>query len=588
MPVRVISGPAAPGVREAAGLELQLRGITKRFPGVLANDSVDLEVRRGEILGLLGENGAGKTTLMNILYGLYSADEGEVLIDGEPQHFSGPGDAIAAGIGMVHQHFMLVPVFTVTENVVLGVEPTRRMPWWWSVGLGAVVGALVAGSTFTQEYGGWLGYQWVRLVLAFVIGAAAGLAARFLFPYLLEALGRRRTGGTISVRDARREVREISERYGLEVDPEAVIEDLPVGVQQRVEIIKVLFREAEFLIFDEPTAVLTPQEVEEFFGILRSLRDAGKAIVFITHKLGEILEIADRITVLRDGKVAGNAVPGEVDQNALAEMMVGRPVDLVVTKDPGRPGESVLEVRDLVVVDERDHTAVNGVSFNVRAGEIVGIAGVQGNGQTELVQALTGMRRPAGGSITIGGTDVTTFGPRKIHKEGVAHVPEDRIRNGLITSFTVAENIVLNSYYARPYSRGIMMNWDAVKGDAHRLTEEFDVRTPSIEVPAGNLSGGNQQKVIVAREFGREGVRLAIASQPTRGLDVGSIEYIHSVIVAERDKGAAILIVSTELDEVMALSDRLLVMYRGAIVTELDPTMVASADVGLYMAGATP
>jgi simple sugar transport system ATP-binding protein len=501
-------------------LELELRGITKRFPGVLANDSVDLTVRSGEILGLLGENGAGKTTLMNVLYGLYSADEGEILIDGTPREFSDPGDAIAAGIGMVHQHFMLVPVFTVAENIVLGVEPTL-------------------------------------------------------------------VGGVLDFTKARRDVRSISEEYGLMVDPDAIIEDIPVGVQQRVEIIKVLFREAEFLIFDEPTAVLTPQEVQEFFRILRSLRDAGRAIVFITHKLKEVLEISDRISVLRRGKVVGEAIPGEVDENRLAEMMVGRPVELTVSKGPASPAGPVLEVEDLVVLDDRDHPAVNGVSFTVQRGEIVGIAGVQGNGQTELVAALTGLRAPLSGTVRIAGEDLTGSSPRVVHNAGVAHVPEDRQRSGLVLQFTVAENMVLDSYHNPPYSRGILMDWGATREAAARLAEEYDVRTPSIEVPLAHLSGGNQQKVIVAREFGRD-VDLAIASQPTRGLDVGSIEYIHERIVKERDQGAGLLIVSTELDEVMALSDRLLVMYRGKIVAELDPTEVTNADVGLYMAGATP
>ena len=564
-------------------MELQLRGITKRFPGVLANDRIDLSVREGEIVGLLGENGAGKTTLMNILYGLYSADEGEILIDEAPQHFSGPGDAIAAGIGMVHQHFMLVPVFSVAENVVLGVEPTRRMPAWLAPALAGVAGAMIAGSSFAFE-----SHAWLWMLVAAAAGAAVGFLARLAWPFLTRARGRSRRGGSINLREAQREVAEISERYGLHVDPEAIIEDLPVGVQQRVEIIKVLFREARFLIFDEPTAVLTPQEVEEFFGIVRSLRDAGKGIVFITHKLGEVLRIADRIEVLRDGRVVGGAVPGEVDQNRLAEMMVGRPVELTVAKGTAEPGETVLEVADLVVLDEREHPAVNGVSFRVRAGEIVGIAGVQGNGQTELVRALTGMRAPLSGSIRVGGEEVAGASPRHMHKLGVAHVPEDRLRHGLVTSFTVAENMVLDSYHSRPYSRGLVMDWGKTREEARRLVEQFDVRTPSIEVKAANLSGGNQQKVIVAREFGRPDVKLAIASQPTRGLDVGSIEYIHSQIVGQRDRGAAILIVSTELDEVMALSDRLLVMYRGKVVAELDPKQVSPADVGLYMAGATP
>jgi len=501
-------------------VELQLRGITKRFPGVLANDRIDLTVRSGEILGLLGENGAGKTTLMNILYGLYSADEGEIVIDGTVRHFSGPGDAIAAGIGMVHQHFMLVPVFTVTENVILGVEPTRG-------------------------------------------------------------------GGILDMENARRDVREISAKYGLEVDPDALIENTPVGVQQRVEIIKVLFRDAQVLVFDEPTAVLTPQEVEEFFGILRGLRDAGKAIVFITHKLKEVLTISDRINVLRRGRMVGERSPGSVDEATLAEMMVGRPVELVVQKGTAQPGDLVLEVDDLVVTDDRDHPQVRGLSLTARAGEIVGIAGVQGNGQTELVEALTGMRSPVSGTVRLMGEDVTGFSPRDIHRRGVAHVPEDRQHSGLVLGFTVAENLILDSYYAEPFSHGIRMDQSAIAEAGNRLVADYDVRTPSIDIPVSNLSGGNQQKVIVAREFSRE-VRLIIGSQPTRGLDVGSIEYIHERIVHQRDAGVAVVVVSTELDEVMALADRLLVMFAGRVVADLDPTTVTPADVGLYMAGATP
>lgn len=500
---------------------LELKGITKRFPGVLANDQVDLKVSSGEILGLLGENGAGKTTLMNILYGLYGADEGEILIDGEPQKFSGPGDAIAAGIGMVHQHFMLVPVFTVTENVVLGVEPTK----------GPV--------------------------------------------------------GVLDIKEARREVRDISKQYGLEVDPDAVIEDIPVGIQQRVEIIKVLFRHAEFLIFDEPTAVLTPQEVEEFFGILNGLKDAGKAIIFITHKLKEVLEVSDRIAVLRRGAMVGEAEPKTATENDLATLMVGRPVELVVNKDKAQPGDTVLEVRDLVVIGDRDQVALAGVSFDVRAGEIVGVAGVQGNGQTELVEALTGLRDVATGTVKISGTEVTHATPRQIHGHSVAHVPEDRQRSGLVMPFTITENVVLDAYYDEPYSSGISMDWKAAREHSAELVEQYDVRTPSTEIPASSLSGGNQQKVIVAREFGRD-VKLVIASQPTRGIDVGSIEYIHERIVEERDEGAALLIVSTELDEVLALSDRILVMFDGHIVAEYEGGSVTAAEIGLSMAGATP
>ena len=500
-------------------VELELRGITKRFPGVLANDNVNLTVRTGEILCLLGENGAGKSTLMNIVYGLYSATEGELLIDGEVREFDGPGDAIAAGIGMVHQHFMLVPVFSVAENVVLGVEPTK--------------------------------------------GA----------------------GGILDMGEARREVRDISSQYNLEVDPDAIIEELPVGIQQRVEIIKVLFRDAEILVFDEPTAVLTPQEVDEFFGIIRNLKADGKGIVFITHKLKEVLEIADRIAVLRRGAVVGEADPKTASEQSLAELMVGRPVELTVSKEEAAPGDTVLEVRNLDVLNVHDQLAVDQVSFDVHKGEIVGIAGVQGNGQTELVEGLTGLRETVGGTVKINGEDLTNASPRKIHNASVAHVPEDRQRSGLVLRFTLTENFVLDSYYDEPFSQGIKMDWDRSRQEAERLIEEFDVRTPSSEVMASNLSGGNQQKVIVAREFSRD-VALVIASQPTRGVDVGSIEFIHERIVEERDQGAAVLIVSSELDEVMALSDRILVMFDGKVVAEKRPEDTTNAELGLYMAGA--
>ncbi len=500
-------------------MKLELKGITKRFPGVVANDHVDLEIETGEILCLLGENGAGKSTLMNILYGLYSADEGEIVIDGEVQDFTGPGDAIAAGIGMVHQHFMLVPVFTVAENVVLGVEPMR-------------------------------------------------------------------SAGILDLDQARRDVEAISNQYNLAVDPDAVIEELPVGIQQRVEIIKVLFRDAEILVFDEPTAVLTPQEVDEFFKIIDKLKDDGKGIIFITHKLKEVLEIADRIAVLRRGAVVGTANPATATESGLAEMMVGRPVDLMVHKAPSQPGDTVLSVSGLTVMNSQGRKAVEGVSFEVRRNEIVGIAGVQGNGQTELVEALTGLRDVAGGTVAILGNDHTHSNPRQIHNAGVAHVPEDRQRSGLILGFTLTENFVLDSYHDVPFSEGIKMDWKASRQEANRLIEEFDVRTPSSEIPASNLSGGNQQKVIVAREFGRQ-VDLVIASQPTRGVDVGSIEFIHERIVSERDAGSAVLIVSTELDEVMALSDRILVMFDGRIVAEKRPEETTNAELGLYMAGAS-
>ncbi len=498
---------------------LELRGITKSFPGVLANDDVSLSVELGEILALLGENGAGKTTLMNILYGLYTPDAGEVLVDGQQLQLSSPSDSINAGIGMVHQHFMLVPVFTVTENVILGIEPTK-------------------------------------------------------------------IGGFLDMKAGEKIVKDISGRYNLEIDPSALIENLPVGIQQRVEIIKVLSREARYLVFDEPTAVLTPQEVEEFFQIISGLRETGKGIIFISHKLKEAIEIADRIVVMRDGKSVADVDPEKVTEEEIAELMVGRPVELVVSKKQAEAGEPVLVVNDLFALDDRDHTAVNGVSIEVRSGEIVGIAGVQGNGQTELIEAITGIRTSLSGTVSIHGQDVTSALPRDIHRMNVAHVPEDRQESGLIINFTVAENMILDSYYTQPYSKGMQMDWDIAHKAAERLVKEYDVRTPSVDTQVSSLSGGNQQKVIVAREFDRD-VGLVIASQPTRGIDVGSIEYIHTRIVEERDNGAAVLIVSSELDEVMALSDRILVMYGGKIVGEFDPKKDSTTEIGLAMLGGT-
>ena len=498
-------------------MALELRGITKRFPTVLANDDVSLSVSPGEIVALLGENGAGKTTLMNVLFGLYSPDEGDILIDGEQLELASPGASIEAGVGMVHQHFMLVPVFSVSENVILGLEPVSGPGW-------------------------------------------------------------------INKKEADRLVTEISDRYNLSVDPDAMVEDIPVGVQQRVEIIKVLVRDARYIIFDEPTAVLTPQEVEEFFTIIRGLREDGKGVIFISHKLDEALEIADRIVVLRDGKSVGEADPKTATQDQLAEMMVGRPVELVVHKEEPETGENVLEVEQLVVLDDRGHATVNGVSFTVAAGEVVGIAGVQGNGQTQLVESITGMRPSLAGRVHIAGEDVTALEPRGIHKLGVAHVPEDRQESGLVLEFTVAENMVLSSYYDRPYSKGIQMDWPAAMEASERLVEEYDVKTSRVDVPVSTLSGGNQQKVIVAREFDRD-VKLVVASQPTRGVDVGSIEYIHARIVEERDEGAAVLIVSSELDEVMALSDRILVMFEGRIAGEFDGQTATTTEVGLAMLG---
>ncbi|MDV4146159.1 ABC transporter ATP-binding protein [Shimia sp. FJ5] len=502
-------------------MDVELRGITKRFGPVVANDAINLHIRAGEVLGLLGENGAGKSTMMNILSGLYTPDEGEILIDGKSVTFEDPGDGIAAGIGMVHQHFMLVPVFTVAENVVLGVEPTGR------------------------------------------------------FDYL-------------DLKTARKQVREINDRYGLEVDPDALIESLPVGIQQRVEILKVLFRSADVIILDEPTAVLTPQEVEDFFEIVRSLRDAGKAIVFITHKLHEILEISDRISVLRHGRITGEGDPAKLTTETLAEMMVGRPVSFAVDKAAPKAGAPMLTVSDLCLLDEHDDFALDHVSLQVRSGEVVGIAGVQGNGQTELVEALTGLTRPATGTILFDGQDVTRSSVRERHRMGMAHVPEDRLRSGMIASFSVAENMVLNSYYDPTYGRGLEIDWPKAQTTAARYCIDFDVRTPSVFLPAGHLSGGNQQKMVVARELERE-TKLVIASQPTRGLDVGSIEYIHERLIEARDEGDGVLIVSSELDEIMGLSDRILVMFEGRIVAEFDATNgpVDRNAVGLAMAGAS-
>ncbi len=499
---------------------LELKDITKQFPGVLANDHISLTLEQGEIHALLGENGAGKTTLMNILYGLYQPDEGEIIVRGTPQKFHSPSDAIHAGIGMVHQHFMLIPVFTVTENVMLGDEPLRP-------------------------------------------------------------------GGFLDRKTAASQIREVSEKYNLEVDPDAYIKDLPVGVQQRVEIIKLLYRQADILIFDEPTAVLTPQEADDLFRIMHGLTEQGKSIIFITHKLREVLDIADRITVIRRGKVVGSTLPSEADQEKLASMMVGRAVDLELERAAVQAGETILNVEDLSVLDERKQLAVDNVTFDVRAGEVLGIAGVQGNGQTELVEALTGMRTPLSGTLTLTGKDITRAHPRQITEIGIAHIPEDRQRDGLVLTFPVYENLVLQTYYLPPNARGINMSWDGIVKKADELIQQYDIRTPNAETSAGSLSGGNQQKVIVARELSRP-IKLLIASQPTRGLDVGSIEYIHSQILKRRDEGVAVVLVSTELDEILQLSDRIAVMYRGEIVAVVPAAEATKEYIGLLMAGVSP
>ena len=498
---------------------MELRGITKRFPGVVANEDVDLLIRPGEVHALLGENGAGKTTLMNVLYGLYHPDEGQILVSGKPVVFQSPSDAIAAGIGMGHQHFMLVPVFTVTDNVMLGVEPT-----------------------------GFLGF--------------------------------------LERRKARARLVELSQRFGLTVNPDAEVEDLPVGVQQRVEILKALYRHASLLILDEPTAVLTPQETEELFGVIRSLTDAGTSIIFISHKLKEVMAIADRITVLRRGRVVGTVAPADTSEQQLATMMVGREVMLVVDKDLAETGDVVLSVEDLVVRDERGHNAVDGLSMEVRTGEILAVAGVQGNGQTELVEAVTGIRPVVSGTIQVEGQELANASPRDYLDAGVAHVPEDRQKYGLVLGFPIELNMVLNTFEKEPFSHGIVIDYDAIRENANALIRQFDVRTSSPQAPASTLSGGNQQKVIIAREFSH-GSKLLVAAQPTRGLDVGSMEYIHAQIVKKRDEGAAVLLVSTELDEIMALGDRIAVMYQGKIIGVLDRSEATREGIGLLMAGRT-
>ena len=496
-------------------MRLELQGITKRFGSLVANDHIDLVIEPGQIHALLGENGAGKTTLMNVLYGLLHPDEGEILIDDRPVSFRSPGDAIKAGIGMVHQHFMLVPVFTVAENVTLGAEPTRGL-------------------------------------------------------------------GLLDRRRARREVRELSQRYGLNVDPDAYVEYLPVGTQQRVEIIKALRRDASVLILDEPTSVLTPGETEDLFRVIRELKAGGRSIVFISHKLKEVQAIADTITVIRRGRVVGERPPTATDAE-LAALMVGRPVELKVTKDVARPGATVLDVGGVSAIDDHGQTALNDVSVEVKAGEILGVAGVQGNGQTELCEALIGLRPVTAGSVLLDGKDLTQATPRDRLRAGFGYVPEDRQEDGLVSDFSVAENLVLDVYDRPPFASGVALNLDAIGANAKTLVTEYDVRTPSPQQRVGALSGGNQQKVIIAREMSRD-LRLLLASQPTRGLDVGSIEFVHRRIVEERDRGVAVLIVSSELDEIYALADRIAVMYEGKIVA-FRPASVPVEELGLLMAG---
>jgi len=497
---------------------LEAKGITKQFPGVLASDNVNFDLRKGEIHALLGENGAGKSTLMNLIYGLHMPDKGEIIVNGKPVEIKSPNDSIAAGIGMVHQHFMLIPVFTVAENVMLGDEETKR-------------GSL----------------------------DRASVAAK---------------------------INEISSQYGLDVDPNALVGPLPVGIQQRVEIVKTLYRNAEIVILDEPTAVLTPQEAEDLFRIMRDLTARGVSIIFITHKLKEVLAVADRITVMRAGRVINTVSPSETDSAQLANMMVGRQVILTVDKKDHEASGDVLKVEGLTVRDQRNLETVHNVSFTVRGGEVLGIAGVQGNGQTELSEALTGLRSPTGGKVTIDGNDLTGKPPRVITEAGLAHIPEDRQRHGLVLSYSIADNMALCDYYRAPFSMRGVIQPKALDENARKLISAFDVRTPSPFVNAGKLSGGNQQKVIVGRELSRSNVKLVVANQPTRGLDVGSIEYIHSEIIKMRDRGVAVLLISAELDEIMALSDRIAVMYRGQIVAVVDAKKTTREQLGLWMAGA--
>jgi simple sugar transport system ATP-binding protein len=501
-----------------APVVLEVRGLTKRFPGVLANDHIDLKLHKGEVLGLLGENGAGKSTLMNLIYGLYKPDEGEILVNGEPVSIKDPSDAIARGIGMVHQHFQLVPVLSVTENVMLGNESAR--------------------------------------------------------------------GGFLNRRAAKQKILNIAKQYHLAVEPDAKVQDISVGSQQRVEIIKALYRDANILILDEPSAVLTPQETEELFKIMKTLTERGVSIIFISHKLKEVLSVCDRVSVLRLGRVVGEADPKQSTERSLASMMVGRDVILTVDKDAAEPSaEPVLRITHLSVRDERQLPAVRDLSLDVFGGEILGIAGVQGNGQTELVEALTGLREVDSGHIFLKGEDITTVDARGVTKRGVSHVPEDRQRFGMVKAFAIKDNIRLQQYYTQPFANGIVANDEVIEKTAETLVERFDVRPRNIYNTIGALSGGNQQKVIVAREFSRE-AHLLIASQPTRGLDVGSIEFIHGQIVAMRDQGTAVLLVSTELDEIMSLSDRIAVMYAGRIVDILPAEGADRGHIGLLMAGA--
>ena len=497
-------------------VNIELKNISKSFGSVQANQDINLSVNSGEILGLLGENGAGKSTLMNILCGLYRPDDGKILINQEETYFNNPGDAIKSGVGMVHQHFMLVPIFTVTENVILGNEKTGNLNY-------------------------------------------------------------------LKIKDSEKKVKEISEKYSLLVNPKEITERLSVGAQQRVEIIKVLFRSAELIIFDEPTAVLTPQEVKELFKIMNALKKSGKAIIFITHKLHEVREVCDKISILRAGMIVGEADPKKVSNKELANLMVGRPVNLSLERKKNKTGKTILEVDNLSVLNENRDLALNQISFNVKEGEIVGIAGVQGNGQTELVESITGLRNFVAGNVSYFEKKMEYITPREIHKLGIRHIPEDRQKSGVIANFTVSENKILNDYYQKPFSSNYIMSWGDVETVSKTVVKNFDIRTPSITTLTQNLSGGNQQKLVVGRELSNK-VDFLIASQPTRGIDVGSIEYIHKQLIETRNNGKGILLISTELDEILTLSDRILVLFEGTIIKEFSSN-ASSEEIGLAMAG---
>lgn len=497
---------------------VEMKSITKVFPGVIANENVDFDLEKGEIHVLLGENGAGKTTLMNVLYGLYQQESGEIYVNGNLASIKNPKEAINLGIGMVHQHFMLVHNFTVAQNMILGQEPKK--------------------------------------------------------------------GINVDINKAIEDTKALSQKYGFNINPEAVIEDMTVGQQQKVEILKALYRGAEILILDEPTAVLTPQEIEELGQILKNLVKEGKSIILITHKLKEVMSMSDRVTIIRRGKGIGVVKTKETNIDELAEMMVGRKVNLTVEKKESKLGETVLEIENLQVLDHRQLPAVKGINLQVKRGEILAIAGVDGNGQTEFIEAIAGLRKPSGGKIVLDGKDITGKSPREIIEAGLGHIAEDRHKRGLVLKYSLAENSILGLHYKEPFAKGIMMNYAKVKDHARKLIESYDVRTPNEDVLASALSGGNQQKMVIAREV-EKNPELIIAAQPTRGLDVGAIEYIHKRLVEERDNGRAVLLVSLELDEVLALADRIAVIYDGQIVDILDVKDATEQKLGILMAGGT-